>query len=63
MATTTSRRRRTRTTRDAAAFLAIMAARHGVPAPRPSRMAATAPRTAQDTQQAQDHLPSLEARQ
>lgn len=68
MATTIARRRcqRTRTHADhlrtAAPFFAVLAARHGVPAPDAPATAQTATQIDQDRAQAQDHLPGLEAR-
>ena len=54
------------TLRTAAPFFAVLAARHGIPAPdapTPARTPAAASSAAQDTRPAQDHLPNLEGHQ
>lgn len=69
MATTTRRRRTSapaHTRRDAAPFFAVLAARHGIPAPdapKPARTPAAASSAAQDARPTRDRLPSLEGHQ
>lgn len=68
MATTTARHHRRTpagTLRTAAPFFAVLAARHGIPAPdasTPARTPATASSAAQDARPTLDRLPSLEDR-
>lgn len=68
MATTATRHHRRTpagTLRTAAPFFAVLAARHGIPAPdapTPARTPAAASSAAQDARPTRDRLPSLENR-